>query len=125
AIWGYYPGDGIERAKQAFAVENAEGPYQAGSIDHLGIFLPGVNALYYRGGQAWPYKIEPLDAAWVESVIQLVETIPKPDDLDIYKEANVTDEGIRALALAGPIIRDAIRHHNAKELAKGLELFSI
>lgn len=54
--------------------------YIAGSQDHLGLFLPGINYLYYNGSH-WPEKIISLNDnikyndiyKWFESVLYLVE----------------------------------------------------
>lgn len=54
--------------------------YIAGSQDHLGLFLPGINYLYYDGAH-WPKKIVSLNDErkygdiyrWLESVLWLVE----------------------------------------------------
>ena len=54
--------------------------YIAGSQDHLGLLLPGINYLYYNGSH-WPKKIISLNDRekyndiykWFESVLYLVE----------------------------------------------------
>ena len=59
-IWGdrYPDGDPVENAKILFGAENPPGTkYVAGSQDHLGLLMPGVNRLHYNGGY-WPDYIQ-------------------------------------------------------------------
>ena len=62
------------------SIENHKYKYIAGSQDHLGLFLPGINYLYYDSSH-WPKKIISLNDKqkygdiykWLESVLWIVE----------------------------------------------------
>ncbi len=106
-IWGdrYPDGDPIENAKILFGAENPPGTqYVAGSQDHLGLLMPGVNRLHYNGGY-WPdYINSSVDkdiCDWLTDVIHLVPLNPRPDGYDPLKEMHLEKHLIRDLGEAG------------------------
>ena len=91
-------------AQVLFAYENPPGTTVfSGSQDSLGIVLPGLNRLDYRG-QYWPQKITPVLAgdtlAWIESCLHLVPLGPSGSGIKVLKCRTNTPAGARALALA-------------------------
>ena len=125
-IWGdrYPDGDPVENAKILFGAENPPGTdYVAGSQDHLGLFMPGVNRLYYNGGY-WPDNIQSSVEAdicdWLTDVIHLVPLKPRPDGYDPLKEMNLEKNLIRELGEAGASCWESIKKKDIKGLGKSL-----
>jgi hypothetical protein len=102
-IWGdkYPEGDPVENAKILFGAENPPGTkYVAGSQDHLGLLMPGVNRLHYNGGY-WPDYIQSsVDkdiCDWLTNIIHLVPLKPRPDGYDPLKEIHLEKSFIKEL----------------------------
>jgi cytidyltransferase-like protein len=125
-IWGdrYPDGDALENAKILFGAENPPGTeYVAGSQDHLGLLLPGVNRLYYNGGY-WPEKIQSsVDrniCDWLSDVIHLVPLSPRPDGYDPLKEMHLEKHFIRDLGEAGDRCWESILKKDINGLGKAM-----
>jgi cytidyltransferase-like protein len=125
-IWGnrYPDGDPIENAKILFGAENPPGTlYVAGSQDHLGLMMPGVNRLHYNGGY-WPDYIQSsIDkdiCDWLTSVIHLVPMKPRPDGYDPLKEMHLEKHYIRELGEAGDLCWESIIRKDVIGLGKSL-----
>jgi galactokinase/mevalonate kinase-like predicted kinase len=98
-------GDPELLAKQLFAFENPPGKQEiAGSQDALGIVLPGLNYLYYGGGEYWPARIESVHdeevLTWLESRLHLVTLGPRSGGYVVTGETSIGEPGARALATA-------------------------
>ena len=98
-------GDPELLARQLFAFENPPGKQEiAGSQDALGIVLPGLNYLYYSGGEYWPSRIESVHdegvLAWLESRLHLVTLGPRSGGYVVTNETRIDETGARALAAA-------------------------
>jgi hypothetical protein len=117
-------GDPELLAKQLFAFENPPGKQEiAGSQDALGIVLPGLNHLYYSGGEYWPSRIESIHdeevLAWLETRLQLVTLGPRSGGYVVVEETRIDETGARALAAAAEdswraiLARDAVRFGDA------------
>jgi cytidyltransferase-like protein len=96
-------GDRVKLAKILFTYENPPGTKEvAGSQDALGIVLPGLNYLYYSGGNYWPEKIESIHddtiLDWLEEHIYLVTLGPRTSEYAVLSNTNITKEGAKALA---------------------------
>ncbi|MDR0796179.1 MAG: adenylyltransferase/cytidyltransferase family protein [Tannerella sp.] len=93
-------GDRETLAKMLFCFENQPGTkYVSGSQDSLGIVLPGLNRLYYRGGY-WPETIEPVNdpelLQWIEQRLWLIPLFPRLTDFDVLAHTNISkNEAIR------------------------------
>jgi cytidyltransferase-like protein len=125
-IWGdrYPEGDPIQNAKILFGAENPPGTkYIAGSQDHLGLLLPGVNGLYYNGAY-WPGKIQSsVDSDicdWLSDVIYLVPLKPRPDGYDPLKEMHLEKQFIKTLGEAGDSCYDSILKKDIRGLGKAM-----
>jgi len=125
-IWGnrYPEGDPIENAKILFGAENPPGKeYISGSQDHLGLLMPGVNRLYYKGGY-WPEKIEscidPDICEWLSDVIYLVPLEPRPDGYDPLKIMHLERPLIKELGEAGDLCWKSILKKDINGLGKAL-----
>eukprot|EP01084_Bolivina_argentea_P297507 512560_1 len=112
--------------------------YIAGSQDHCGLFLPGINNLYYNGSH-WPKKIISLNDPikyndiyrWLESVLYLVE-IPfegrpkgySSQKINYLKDTSVSIETkrkmVKDLSDASALCWDGIINKNIKKLGMGL-----
>ena len=125
-IWGdrYPDGNPLENAKILFGAENPPGTkYVAGSQDHLGLLLPGVNRFHYNGGY-WPDFIQStVDkdiCDWLTDVIHLVPLKPRPDGYDPLKEMHLEKHFIRELGEAGDKCWESILKKDIMGLGKSL-----
>ena len=114
------PGDPEMLAKMLFSFDNPPGTADvSGSQDALGIVLPGLSKLDYRGGY-WPEKItRVIDEdilQWLESHLCLVTLGPRTGDYTVVSNSKVNETGAERLARAAENCWDAI-------LAKDLEGF--
>jgi cytidyltransferase-like protein len=97
-------GDREKLARMLFSYENPPGTEViSGSQDALGIVLPGLNRLDYKGGY-WPEKIEPCleedVLAWLEDRISLVMLGPREDGFSVLSDTNITAATAGRLAVA-------------------------
>jgi cytidyltransferase-like protein len=109
-------------ARLLFAYENPPGTTVfSGSQDSLGIVLPGLNRLDYRGGY-WPDKISAvLDEeilAWIESCLHLVPLSPRKSTFDVLKGRAITAGRARALATAADHCWQAILSRDLMEFGR-------
>jgi cytidyltransferase-like protein len=125
-IWGnrYPDGDPVENAKILFGAENPPGTeYVAGSQDHLGLLMPGVNSLYYTG-KYWPEKIQSsVDKEicdWLSDVIYMVPLKPRPDGYDPLKEMHLEKSFIKELGEAGNMCWESILKKDIIGLGKSM-----
>jgi cytidyltransferase-like protein len=125
-IWGdrYPDGNPLENARILFGAENPPGTkYVAGSQDHLGLLLPGVNRLHYNGGY-WPDYIDSsVDkdvCDWLTNVIHLIPLKPRPDGYDPLKEMHLEKHFIRDLGDAGDRCWESILKKDISGLGKAL-----
>jgi cytidyltransferase-like protein len=125
-IWGdrYPDGDPVENAKILFGAENPPGTkYVAGSQDHLGLLMPGVNRLHYNGGY-WPDYIQSsVDkdiCDWLTNVIHLVPLKPRPDGYDPLKEIHLEKHFIKELGEAGDRSWESILNKDITGFGKSL-----
>jgi cytidyltransferase-like protein len=125
-IWGnrYPDGDPLENAKILFGAENPPGTeYVAGSQDHLGLLLPGVNGLYYTG-KYWPEKISStVDkdiCDWLSDVIYMIPLSPRPDGYNPLTEMHLEKPYIRELGEAGDQCWESIVRKDIKGLGKSM-----
>jgi cytidyltransferase-like protein len=125
-IWGdrYPDGDPVENAKILFGAENPPGTkYVAGSQDHLGLLMPGVNRLHYNGGY-WPDYIQSsVDkdiCDWLTKVIHLVPLKPRPDGYDPLKEIHLEKHFIKELGEAGDRSWESILNKDITGFGKSL-----
>ena len=99
------PGGDLEKhARTLFCYENPPGTKEfSGSQDALGIVLPGLSRLDYRGGY-WPVKITSVNneavLRWLESHLHLVPLGPRQSGFHVLQGTRITPARVRALALA-------------------------
>jgi cytidyltransferase-like protein len=115
-------GDRPKLAKLLFSYENPPGTTEfSGSQDALGIVLPGLNRLDYRG-EYWPVKITPVDdektLQWLEDHLYLVPLGPRKDDFHVLQDKKITAPRVRALAAAANQCWDAIRQRKVEEFGR-------
>ncbi|MDR0349635.1 MAG: adenylyltransferase/cytidyltransferase family protein [Tannerella sp.] len=97
-------GDKEKLARTLFCYENPPGTkYISGSQDSLGIVLPGLNRLYYKGDY-WPESIETEKdfdiLEWIEQRIWLVPLFPRHETYDVLKNINIESALVRKLSKA-------------------------
>jgi cytidyltransferase-like protein len=115
-------GDREIHAKTLFCYENPPGTREfSGSQDALGIVLPGLNRLDYRGGY-WPGKITSVDdeetLGWLETHLHLVPLGPRQSGFQVLKGTRITPAKARALASAADHCWNAIRKRNLAEFGR-------
>jgi len=115
-------GDKEKLAKVLFTYENPPGTkIIAGSQDSLGIVLPCLNKLHYKGDY-WPSKIESVDdekiISWIEKHLFLVTLGPRHSDYSVLDNTNITEEGAKALADAANNCWDAILERDIDSFGK-------
>jgi len=115
-------GDKEKHAKTLFCYENPPGTKEfSGSQDALGIVLPGLNRLDYRGGY-WPAKITSVDdeetLRWLETHLHLVPLGPRQSGFQVLKGTRITPAKVRALASAADHCWDAIRKRDLAEFGR-------
>lgn len=125
-IWGnkYPEGDPLENARMLFGAENPPGTkYVAGSQDHLGLLMPGINRLHYNGSY-WPdyiqSTIEMEICDWLSDVIHLVPLAPRPDGYDPLKEMHLEKNLIKELGEAGDLCWVSILKKDIAGLGKSM-----
>lgn len=113
-LWGTAlpEGDLEKTAKMLFAYENPPGTTEvAGSQDALGIVLPGLNKLHYRGGY-WPEQMDRVrDEAvlrWIEARLHLLPLGPRTQGYSVLSDTCISTEGTRRLAEAAEACWEAL-----------------
>jgi len=108
-----------------FGVENPPGvKYISGAQDALGLMLPGINRLDFKGG-FWPTAIVPLcsndSTAWLQKVLWLVPLPNRPEGFDPLKVKDLSPEHASLLADASRAAWDAICAKDAPKLGLALK----
>lgn len=105
-------GDKEKLAKTLFCFENPPGTkYVSGSQDSLGIVLPGLNRLYYRG-EYWPETIEsvcePATLQWIEERLWMIPLFPRDATYDVLADTKITAGEAKRLSEAADACWQAI-----------------
>ncbi len=111
-------GNKEQLAKVLFSYENPPGKDEvAGSQDALGIVLPGLNRLDYKG-EYWPHKITSIHDEqilhWIEEHLYLVTLGPREPEFSVLADTNITRRKAKALAEAAIGCWDSIRKRDLK-----------
>jgi len=107
-----------EAAKLLFGAENPPGSkYISGSQDHLGLLLPGINRLDYKG-DFWPYHTEKVMddkiISWLQSILWFVPLESRPNGYDPLKIQNLSTENAKLIADASALAWEAIMSCDTK-----------
>lgn len=97
-------GNREQLAKILFSYENPPGTkIIAGSQDSIGIVMPGLNKLNYKGDY-WPDKIISVHdeniLSWIESHLYLITLEPREWDFNVLDNTNINEENAILLARA-------------------------
>jgi cytidyltransferase-like protein len=111
-------GNPEELARLLFSYDNPPGTENiSGSQDALGIVMPGLNKLFYRGG-FWPEKITSVNRedilSWLEDHLYLVTLGPRHADYTVVESNNVNEAGAMKLSIAAEKCWDAILNKDIK-----------
>jgi cytidyltransferase-like protein len=92
-----------QNAKLLFSFENPPGTKEvSGSQDSIGIVFPGLNYLFYKGGEYWPETIESIYdediLKWLEDHLHLVALGPRHHGYSVLAKTNITESGAKALS---------------------------
>lgn len=116
------PKDPEQLAKILFTFDNPPGKQEiSGSQDSLGIVLPGLNKLNYKGDY-WPTSIEsvhdPNILTWIESHLNLVTLGPRISSFNVLDNTKINPEGAERLAEAAENCWKAILAMNLIDFGK-------
>jgi cytidyltransferase-like protein len=119
-------GDPIRNALLLFGAENPPGTtYVAGSQDHIGLLLPGVNRLYYDG-DFWPGRIdscvEPEICEWLSRILCLVPLQPRPVGYNPLADQHLEISWIKTLGEAGHLCYESILKQDVHGLGQSMTL---
>jgi len=117
-------GDPLRNARLLFGAENPPGTgYISGSQDHIGLFVPGINKLYYEGNY-WPSGIEscldPGICEWLSRVLHLIPLDPRPEGYDPLRTSDLKIEYVKELAESADLCWKSILHKDVSSLGKSL-----
>jgi len=109
-------------AKTLFNMDNPPGNKEvAGSQDAIGIMMPGLNCLHYKGDY-WPHKIDTAKSeellSWLEDKIYLVPLKEREDKYDVNVGSRLTKENAKALSDAADACFKAILKRDFNAFAK-------
>ena len=105
-------GDPEKIAKILFSYENSPGTYPiAGSQDSLGIVLPGLNKLNYKGDY-WPYSIQSVHhndiLDFIENHLYLIQLTPREETFNVLENTKIDVDGAKKLSDAAENCWNAI-----------------
>jgi cytidyltransferase-like protein len=112
------PGDKEKLAKILFSYENPPGtPVISGSQDAIGIVVPGLNKLDYKG-EYWPAKITSVKdetiLSWIEKHIYLMTLGPRISEFDVLNQTVINKKNAEALSYAAEMCWKSILNKDLK-----------
>jgi cytidyltransferase-like protein len=112
-------GDKEKLSKMLFSYENSPGTkIIAGSQDSIGIVMPGLNKLDYKG-EYWPAKIssvyEENILSWIEQNLYLITLGPRNNKFDVLKNTVINKENAEALRDAAEMCWNSILETDLKK----------
>lgn len=117
-------GDKEKLAKTLFCYENPPGvKYVSGSQDSIGIVIPGLCKIDYKG-DFWPENItnntdkDLLD--WIEQHICLIPLYPRKGDYDVYENQSINEKNARNLSIAADKCWNAILNKDLEAFGKAV-----
>jgi hypothetical protein len=126
-LWGdQYPGGNpVRNAQMLFGAENPPGTeYISGTQDHIGLLVPGISRLDYKG-KFWPDHIENTTdketCDWLSNVINLVPLQPRPEGYNPILKKNLTPVLVKRLGESGKACYDAILKKDVKLLGESMK----
>jgi cytidyltransferase-like protein len=116
------PGNPKQLAKVLFTFDNLPGTKDiSGSQDALGIALPGLNKLFYKGGY-WPESIIPVQdediLTWLERHLHLVSLGPRHSDYNVVDKKIITVDHAQELSLAAEQCWETILAKDSRAFGK-------
>lgn len=126
---GLPAGDPAQLVEALYEEENRGQAEPSGTQDMIGLIYPGVSRLDYdfnhRGG-IFPKHIEsnndPEVARWLETAINLLPVLPRPDGYNPLGIKNLTPEWVGKLSQSGKDCYDAILAKDVDALGASLNL---
>lgn len=126
-LWGDHlpEGDPVRNAQLLFGAENPPGSqYISGSQDHIGLLVPGISRLDYRG-EFWPEHIEntvdPEICNWLSRVLHFVPLQPRPEGYNPILVKNLTVDLVKRLGQSGSQCYEAILKKDVQLLGKSMK----
>jgi hypothetical protein len=128
-LWGEtLPGrDPAALVRELYAEENKGKAEPSGSQDMAGLVYPGISRLDYDvriDGGVFPSRVEsttdPKTVAWLERVIWLIPTAPRPEGYNPLETKNLDSYWVRWLGQSGKDCFEAILARNVTALGASL-----
>lgn len=126
-LWGDHlpEGNPVRNAQLLFGAENPPGSeYVSGSQDHIGLLVPGISRLDYRG-DFWPEHIEntvdPEICNWLSHVLHFVPLQPRPVGYNPILTKNLTVDLVKRLGQSGQDCFEAILKRDVQLLGKSMK----
>ena len=126
-LWGDQlpAGDPVRNAQLLFGAENPPGSeYISGSQDQIGLLVPGISRLDYKGFY-WPEKIENIvdkeTCEWLSGVLHLVPLQPRPEGYNPIFRKNLEPHLVKRLGESGVNCFDAIQKRNVNLLGEAMK----
>lgn len=115
-------GDREQLSKVLFSYENPPGTKViAGSQDSIGIVMPGLNKLNYKG-EYWPASIESVEderiLSWVESHLNLITLGPRAAAFDVLENTFINKTNAEALRDAAENCWNSILNMDLKNFGR-------
>ncbi len=126
-LWGNKlpSGNPLRNAQLLFGAENPPGSeYVSGSQDHIGLLVPGISRLDYKGS-FWPEKIETTTDSeiceWLSGVLNFAPLVPRPEGYDPLLKKNLDDRLVKRLGDSGALCYEAILKKDAGLLGEAMK----
>lgn len=126
-LWGdqYPAGDPVRNAQLLFGAENPPGSeYISGTQDHIGLLMPGITRIEYKG-KYWPDHIDnTVDSEtceWLSDVLNLMPLQPRPEGYNPILSKNLDPKIIKRLGESGKACYDAILKKDINELGESMK----
>lgn len=116
------PGDREKLAKILFSYENPPGTkIIAGSQDAIGIVMPGLNKLDYKG-EYWPTTITSVYdeeiLSWIENHLYLITLGPRESTFDVLENTFINKENAEALRYAAEMCWESILRRDIEKFGQ-------
>ncbi len=126
-MWGdrIPAGDPARNAQLLFGAENPPGSeYISGSQDHIGLLVPGITRIDYKG-KFWPGHIEntvdPEICEWLSNVLHFAPLQPRPEGYNPILKKNLDPKIIKRLGESGVACYEAILKKNVNHLGESMK----
>lgn len=117
-------GNKIRNAQLLFGAENPPySKYISGSQDHIGLLVPGISRLFYKGDY-WPSDIDNcIDrdiCDWLSTVLHLIPLEPRPEGYNPLAKKRIRRKFVRELGESGTLCWNSILKKDVAALGQAM-----